>query len=224
MFQADPTVWGEKIKTYVKAIIGILLVIGLILWDTAQFCYQAGYATGQFIHRLNDDVTTFMSKDILSTMMGYSPSPLTAQQEQVNPWQLKLQHLFKNNSWIQTSAVSIVNFLGDTSKPTESMSSTKEKNQLSSISTPAINGTADQRKEAGTTPKAGPKQTSVSSPRSKPSGMQSTSTSKPKKSTASGSMNSDGQAGKSPSAEAMASTTRRTGRSTSKKKTEAVAA
>ena len=135
--------WGKTIKLICKIICITVAYIMVITFDIARIMYCTGYAFGQWIHGLNDKLTNAIV------------SKSTQTQPNIDPWQLQLPLPKPLNQLIGDSH-------GSTSLVTATISSSKTTNQPSLCGMKPINGTAAQRKEAGTTSKAGPSNGSVS--------------------------------------------------------------
>jgi len=199
LLRTDHETIGRRIKTTVKITAAALVLAVLVTLDITKLVYQAGYALGQAVHKLNHDLTLFLCG------WGLGLPPIQPLAPQVNPWQLQLP--------IVTPALQRY-VSGSTSTTT---SSKMVENQPLSTSTQLYSAMADQRKAAGTLNVVSPSEECVSSARSKQSVQHSSLTSgrsrSSKKSTTGTATRRTGSASKT----STVTTTRRSGRITSKK-------
>ena len=199
ILRTDCDTIGMHMKTTVKIIAAGFALAVLITLDIAKLMYQAGYAVGQAVHKLNHDLTLFLCG------WGFGLPPIQPLAPQVNPWHLQLP--------IVTPAlqryVSGLDTLTTSSKMVE--------NRSLSTSTQLTSAMADQKKEVGTSSVVSPCEECVSSVRSKQSVPHSNLTSGRSRSSKKRTTSTATQRTESASKTSTVTTTRRSVRTTSKK-------
>ena len=164
--RTDHETIGQRIKATVRITAAGVVLAVLIALDIAKLMYQAGYALGQSVHKLNHDLTLFLCG------WGFGLPPIQPLAPQVNPWQLQLPIV---TSALQRYVSGSTSTTGDSSIPTH---------QPSSMSIQPTCVTAAPKKAVGGTKSENQSKVSASSARSKQSVQPSNSTSGHSKSSA----------------------------------------
>lgn len=199
--RTDHETIGQRIKTTVRITAAGVVLAVLIALDIAKLMYQAGYALGQSVHKLNHDLTLFLCG------WGFGLPPIQPLAPQVNPWQLQLPIVM---SALQRYVSGSASTTGDSSIPTSY-------HQPSSMSMQQTYVTVDHMKAVGGTKSENQSKVSASSARSKPSEQHSSSTSGRSRSTARSTTSTASQRTESSTKTSTARRTRKSVRTTSDK-------
>lgn len=117
--RTDHEIIGQRIKATVRITAAGVVLAVLIALDVAKLMYQAGYALGQSVHKLNHDLTLFLCG------WGFGLPPIQPLAPQVNPWQLQLPILSNVVQSYVSGSISTTGTAPDMVKnPSSSMSMT----------------------------------------------------------------------------------------------------
>ena len=156
--RTDHEVIGQRIKTSVRITAAGVVLAVLIALDLTKLMYQAGYALGQSVHKLNHDLTLSLCG------WGFGLPPIQPLAPQVNPWQLPIPILSN----------ALQRFVSGSTCTTTSLNTAVS--QPSSMSMQQTCVTEAPKKAVGTTKSESQSKGYVSSARNKPSVRQSNST------------------------------------------------
>ena len=196
--RTDHEIIGQRIKATVRITAAGVVLAVLIALDVAKLMYQAGFALGQSVHKLNHDLTLFLCG------WGFGLPPIQPLAPQVNPWQLQLPILSNVVQSYVSGSISTTGTAPDMVKnPSSSMSMTPPCDMV------------DQKKEVGGLKSESLSKASASSARSKPSEQHSSLTSGRSRSTARRTTSTASQRTESSTKTSTARRTRKSVRTTS---------